>query len=232
MKREELIKYLEGIGRKGGLKRTPKQMLARMSNLEKLHLKRTIDNEISRLKDESLKAFELLSLFTEEFGYGETPKEYVGARTRIGSRIRQLRMKLANLSGTHTEEEWKELLKKHDGKCVICKTSERITKDHIVPVSDGGSNHIDNIRPLCLKCNVQEYFFVCMNPLRKSQREDELVKHGVIKEEDRECSEEELIEYVRNRMKKRNGFLSKDRNYIEAKLGNKNPWKLFDGVNQ
>ena len=38
--------------------------------------------------------------------------------------------------------------------CVRCGASEvRLTKDHVVPISRGGSNAIENIQPLCKACN-------------------------------------------------------------------------------
>ena len=37
--------------------------------------------------------------------------------------------------------------------CVACGSTERIEVDHIVPVSRGGSDDIENLQPLCLKCN-------------------------------------------------------------------------------
>jgi|GEM_PF-6099608 len=51
----------------------------------------------------------------------------------------------------------RSLIYKRDGyKCVLCKSSEGLTVDHINPKSNGGSNHINNLRTLCEKCNFQK----------------------------------------------------------------------------
>lgn len=34
-----------------------------------------------------------------------------------------------------------------------CKVSKAGTKDHVVPLSKGGTNYIDNIVPACVSCN-------------------------------------------------------------------------------
>lgn len=39
--------------------------------------------------------------------------------------------------------------------CLICGSDERLTIDHIDPVSAGGSNAIDNLRTLCHSCNAR-----------------------------------------------------------------------------
>jgi len=53
----------------------------------------------------------------------------------------------------HSEEEWQALLAACSGKCLRCGSTERITRDHVIPVSRGGANSIDNIQPLCWPCN-------------------------------------------------------------------------------
>lgn len=60
----------------------------------------------------------------------------------------------------HSKEEWLDLCQKYDFKCCRCH-SEVIggtpTKDHIIPISIGGSDSIKNIQPLCRECNTSKF---------------------------------------------------------------------------
>lgn len=49
--------------------------------------------------------------------------------------------------------EWREILASHNGMCAYCKTRPGVTRDHVVPVSRGGSHAPDNIVPACKRCN-------------------------------------------------------------------------------
>ena len=55
--------------------------------------------------------------------------------------------------GSFTAEQWIELVKRHSGKCAICKQIKKLTIDHIKALTKGGSNYIENIQPLCIGCN-------------------------------------------------------------------------------
>lgn len=48
----------------------------------------------------------------------------------------------------------REIVYARDGnKCLCCGTTERLTLDHIIPVSLGGKGTIDNLQTLCFTCN-------------------------------------------------------------------------------
>jgi len=42
------------------------------------------------------------------------------------------------------------------GSCISCGSTERLTVDHKIPVSKGGSNEIQNLQCLCSTCNTQK----------------------------------------------------------------------------
>lgn len=66
------------------------------------------------------------------------------------------RSMLAGAEGSYTPGEWRDLVIRCEHRCVHCRRQEpeiKLTVDHIIPVSKGGSNWISNIQPLCNSCN-------------------------------------------------------------------------------
>jgi 5-methylcytosine-specific restriction endonuclease McrA len=63
--------------------------------------------------------------------------------------------KYAN-GGSHTIEEWESMKLAYRYRCPACQASEptiTLTEDHVIPLSRGGTNNIENIQPLCQSCN-------------------------------------------------------------------------------
>lgn len=55
--------------------------------------------------------------------------------------------------GKITVKEWRDLKEKYGNKCLSCG-NPKVTMDHIVPLALFGENTINNIQPLCGKCNL------------------------------------------------------------------------------
>lgn len=71
----------------------------------------------------------------------------------------QILLRWAGAEGLHTTEEFVELCKALDFRCQGCGDTfplSELTEDHMDPLSRGGSNDIDNIQPLCRKCNSEK----------------------------------------------------------------------------
>ena len=69
-------------------------------------------------------------------------------------RMRNIRKR--NAPGSHTFGEWETLKIQYNLTCPNCLRKEpkiKLTEDHIIPLSRGGSNNIENIQPLCRSCN-------------------------------------------------------------------------------
>jgi 5-methylcytosine-specific restriction endonuclease McrA len=60
--------------------------------------------------------------------------------------------------GKITDQEWADLCDKYGNKCLRCgKSNVKLTIDHVVPISLGGKNVIENVQPLCLSCNSSKH---------------------------------------------------------------------------
>lgn len=87
-------------------------------------------------------------------GRSKNPKWRVWIKNR---RNRIKRRKGNPEIGFHTQGDWDTLLAQYNWTCPRCGKKEPVislTRDHIVPLSKGGSDNIENIQPLCMPCNL------------------------------------------------------------------------------
>jgi len=63
------------------------------------------------------------------------------------------RVRITGAEGTHTRAEWLAIVARQNDKCLHCPQTGNLTRDHIVPLSRGGSNYASNIQGLCKPCN-------------------------------------------------------------------------------
>ena len=55
--------------------------------------------------------------------------------------------------GSYTPAEWTALCARYHNRCLDCDKRRKLTADHVIPVSKGGTSYISNIQPLCGPCN-------------------------------------------------------------------------------
>jgi len=69
---------------------------------------------------------------------------------------RSIRLSNARIRGSHSKQQWLDLVS-FCGQCVKCGATEyHLEKDHIVPVYQGGCDCIHNVQPLCALCNASK----------------------------------------------------------------------------
>ena len=102
--------------------------------------------------------------YEREKANGNLQKGIAGANAKWGidsqqegKMLRSERLAEARRKGTHTQAEWESLQAFCRHHCVKCQASNcELVKDHILPLYKGGSDGIENIQPLCRKCNAQK----------------------------------------------------------------------------
>ncbi len=74
------------------------------------------------------------------------------------ARKARYRGRLLNAAGAFTPEEWEARKIQFGNRCAYCgQKAKRLTPDHYIPLSRGGTNSIDNIIPSCEHCNRRKW---------------------------------------------------------------------------
>jgi 5-methylcytosine-specific restriction endonuclease McrA len=94
-------------------------------------------------------------------------KEYVNARAAAWKKanpekhqLAQARRRARKASAPRndlTAVQWKAIKAHYAYCCVYCgKKSQRLTMDHIIPLSKGGAHTVSNVVPACASCNAKK----------------------------------------------------------------------------
>src|SRR6266496_2235562 len=81
-------------------------------------------------------------------------------RTYMNFQKYKNKLKRRGIKALHTLEEWEQLKQTYTFMYLCCKKTEpkiKLTKDHIIPLSKGGTDNIWNIQPLCGSGNSQKW---------------------------------------------------------------------------
>lgn len=79
-------------------------------------------------------------------------------RGKLVNRLKTIRYRARKMGaeGSHTQAEWLALVGRYLGRCALCGVGAKMTRDHVIPLSKGGSDYISNIQPLCNRCNARK----------------------------------------------------------------------------
>lgn len=73
---------------------------------------------------------------------------------KMAVQLARRRARKLEAEGDFTVEEFEALCEKYGNMCLRCGDRDvLLTPDHVVPLSLGGSNLLENIQPLCGNCN-------------------------------------------------------------------------------
>jgi len=107
--------------------------------------------------------FRCRQCFLKFFVGSNCPRWKGGYENRLWHNNRRRIIKLQN-GGFHTLGEWEHLKALYNWTCPKCWKKEpqiTLSRDHIIPLSKGGSDDIKNIQPLCRSCNSRKSNKLC-----------------------------------------------------------------------
>lgn len=72
--------------------------------------------------------------------------------------VEKRRAILRAVPATLTVEEWQEVKKAFDNRCAYCgRDVDKLTMDHVIPLTRGGGHVRENVAPACLSCNSSKH---------------------------------------------------------------------------
>ena len=79
-------------------------------------------------------------------------------REKVNAYAREYYKKFKPINKKYTSKVWFKRISERDGSiCSDCGTKKNLTLEHIIPKCIGGKYSYDNLKILCLKCNMRAY---------------------------------------------------------------------------
>lgn len=86
----------------------------------------------------------------------DDPLTWNGYRDMDAVATQNARARRLGVVGKFSLKEWRALRERYNNCCAVCGEAQPLGPDHVIPLSRGGTNTIDNIQPLCLSCNTKK----------------------------------------------------------------------------
>lgn len=85
-------------------------------------------------------------------------KRYAMLHPEVGQAAKRRRKALLGGNGSYrfSGKDWKKCLARHGNRCAYCGGTEKLSMDHVVPVTKGGTHGAGNIVPACMSCNASK----------------------------------------------------------------------------
>ena len=64
---------------------------------------------------------------------------------------------VSKIPNSLTSSEWIEIMRAHCYRCHYCQRRTKLTLDHVIPLSRGGTHTKENIVPACQSCNSKKH---------------------------------------------------------------------------
>lgn len=143
--REHFNEYDREYHRKNPEPKRARDRKYRQEHQEEIKIKKSISNKRRRSTEEYKKRSVEYNRQYRQLHPEQNAQNFNNRRARI-----------LQAGGSFTSKEWQNLCAYYNHMCLCCGRREpeiKLTADHVIPLSKGGTNFIDNIQPLCQSCN-------------------------------------------------------------------------------
>lgn len=141
------------------------ELKARHAAAERERRKRMADEYRQKDRERNIRRRDQRKIYSR--AYYQTHKEkiqasyldYIKRRRDVAYAVKaRYKARKAQLPATLTPQDWEYIKDGFAHRCVYCnRQMQRLTQDHIIPVSRGGGYTPDNIVPACASCNSRKH---------------------------------------------------------------------------